>query len=139
MLTHPVLRRRSQPEMQRFSVMWHKLIHFQFRLTGGCSDKVECMQTLVQTTTGLVTLRDGSTDKQIAAGTDAVAGNPAQTGSQVRYRPNSAPPLRLAGIGTGALVAIIGGIGAVVIAAIILSNDGNTDLGGGGVVVSPIR
>jgi hypothetical protein len=59
--------------------------------------EVECSHTHVDTTAGLVTMREGSSDKQVAAGTNATAGNLAQTGCQPCLRPNSAPPVRLAG------------------------------------------
>ena len=98
-----------------------------FSVNVGCSDDVKCTQTLVQTTTGLVTLRKAIHDKQIAAGTDAVAGNPSQTGCQPCFRPNSAPPLAIAGISPGILAAILGGIGAAVIAGVLLSNNNDTN------------
>ena len=42
--------------------------------------EVECSHTHVDTTTGIVTMREGTTDNQVAAGTSATAGNLAQTG-----------------------------------------------------------
>src|SRR5688572_3234755 len=59
--------------------------------------EVECSHTHVDATAGLVTMREGSSDKQVAAGTTATAGNLAQTGCQPCLRPNSAPPVAIAG------------------------------------------
>ena len=42
--------------------------------------EVECSHTHVDTTAGLVTMREGTNDKQVAAGTTEVAGNLSQTG-----------------------------------------------------------
>src|SRR5678816_347452 len=41
--------------------------------------EVECSHTHVDTTGGLVTMREGTNDKQVAAGTTATAGNLSQT------------------------------------------------------------
>jgi hypothetical protein len=59
--------------------------------------EVECSHTHVDTASGLVTMREGSSDKQVAAGTTATAGNLSQTGCQPCLRPNSAPPVAVAG------------------------------------------
>jgi hypothetical protein len=59
--------------------------------------QVECSHTHVDTTTGLVTMRIGSDDKQVAAGSSAVAGNLVQQGCAPCLRPNSAPPTAVAG------------------------------------------
>ncbi len=109
-----------------------------FAVDVGCGDDVKCAQTYVETTTGLVTLRSGSTSKQVAAGTDATAGT-AQTGCQPCYRPGSAPPPAIAGIGTGALAAILLAAGGATAAAIILGKQDNTQDGGGVIIVSPIQ
>ena len=99
--------------------------------------EVECSHTHVDTISGLVTMRSGTNDKQVAAGTDAVAGNLSQTGCQPCLRPG--PDVPVASIGTLPLVAILlaaaGGIGA----AIILGSSTDTTTGGGVVVVSTIR
>ena len=112
-----------------------------FTIDVGCADTARCTQTFVETTTGLVTLRNGSTDKPVAAGTDASIGNPSQTGCQPCLRPGSAQPTPIAGIGAGALAALLIAAGGAVGAAIFLGNDNNVDLGGSGgaVVVSPVR
>lgn len=99
--------------------------------------EVECSHTHVDTISGLVTMRSGTNDKQVAAGTDAVAGNLSQTGCKPCLRPG--PDVPVASIGTLPLLAILlaaaGGVGA----AIILGSHTDTTTGGGTVVVSTIR
>jgi hypothetical protein len=99
--------------------------------------EVECSHTHVDTLSGLVTMRTGTNDKQVAAGTDAVAGNLSQTGCQPCVRPGL--PVPVAGIGTLPLVAILlaaaGGVGA----AIIFGSGNEVTTTGGTVVVSTIR
>jgi hypothetical protein len=56
--------------------------------------EAECSHTHVDATTGMVTMREGSNDRQVAAGTSATAGNLAQTGCKPCLRPDSAPPVR---------------------------------------------
>jgi len=56
--------------------------------------EVECSHTHVDATTGFVTMREGTNDRQVAAGTSATAGNLAQTGCEPCLRPDSAPPVR---------------------------------------------
>ncbi|HEX6278883.1 MAG TPA: hypothetical protein VFZ49_02600 [Pyrinomonadaceae bacterium] len=56
--------------------------------------EVECSHTHVDATTGFVTMREGTSDRQVAAGTSATAGNLQQTGCQPCLRPDSAPPVR---------------------------------------------
>lgn len=105
-----------------------------FTVDVGCGNDEKCSQTFVETATGLVMLRTGNTDKQVAAGTDAVAGNPSQTGCQPCARPNSAPPLAIAGPWWLILLA-----GAAAGTAIVLGGDTETETDGGVVVVSPVR
>jgi len=99
--------------------------------------EVECSHTHVDTISGLVTMRSGTNDKQVAAGTDAVAGNLSQTGCKPCLRPG--PDVPVASIGTLPLLAILlaaaGGVGA----AIILGSHTDTTTGGGTIVVSTIR
>jgi len=99
--------------------------------------EVECSHTHVDTISGLVTMRTGSNDKQVAAGTDAVAGNLSQTGCKPCLRPG--PDVPVASIGALPLLAILlaaaGGIGT----AIVFGGDNDTTTGGGTVVVSTIR
>ena len=110
-----------------------------FGVDVGCADEERCTQTYVETTTGLVTLRNGSTDKQVAAGTDATFGNPAQTGCKPCLRPGSAAPVVTAGLGAGAIAALLLAAGGATIAAILLGGDNETEVGGGAVVISPSR
>ncbi|MBS1792585.1 MAG: hypothetical protein JSS81_01955 [Acidobacteria bacterium] len=100
--------------------------------------EVECSHTHVDTISGLVTMRTGNTDKQVAAGTDGVAGNLSQAGCKPCVRPG--PGVPVANIGALPLFAILlaaaGGIGTAVLVG--TSNDTSTT-GGGVVVVSNIR
>ena len=112
-----------------------------FGVDVGCADEDRCTQTYVETTTGLVTLRNGTTDKQVAAGTDATYGNPSQTGCKPCLRPGSATPVVTAGLGAGLIAAILIAAGGAVAAAVILNNNDNNDItiGGGAVVISRNR
>lgn len=96
--------------------------------------EVECSHTHVDTTSGLVTMREGSSDRQIAAGTSATAGNLSQTGCEPCLRPDSAPPVRFGGPWWLLLV----GAGAAG-AAILLGRKTDTTIGGGTIIVSPTR
>ncbi len=109
-----------------------------FTVDIGCGDDVTCAQTRVQTTSGLVTLKSSTTSKQVAAGTDAVAGG-SQTGCKPCFRPGSAPPVPVAGIGAGAIAAILIGAGAATVAAIIYGTKNESNPNGGVIVVSPIQ
>jgi len=53
--------------------------------------QAECSHSHIDTTSGVVTMREGSNDKQVVAGTTAVAGNLVQTGCKPCLRPNSTP------------------------------------------------
>lgn len=110
-----------------------------FGVDVGCSDEARCTQTFVETASGLVTLRSGSTDKQVAAGTDATFGNPSQTGCKPCLRPNSVPPVAVAGLGAGAIAALLLAAAGAVGAAVLLGGNNNIELGGGAVVVSTVR
>lgn len=101
--------------------------------------EVECSHTHVDTTSGLVTLRTGTTDKQVAAGTTAEAGNLSQTGCQPCMRPDSAPKVATLGLGAGAIAAILIAIGAGVGAAVFFGTQNDTTTSGGTVVISPMR
>jgi hypothetical protein len=96
--------------------------------------EVECSHTHVDTTTGVVNMREGSSDKQIAAGTSATAGNLAQTGCQPCLRPDSAPPVRFGG--PWWLILAAAGVAG---AAILIGGNSDTEIGGGTVIVSPTR
>jgi hypothetical protein len=101
--------------------------------------EVECSHSHVDTITGLVTMRTGTTDKQVAAGTTAEAGNLSQTGCKPCYRPNSAPEVRVAGLGPAAIAAILIAAGVGVGVAIFMGGDTDVVLDGGTQVVSPTR
>jgi len=96
--------------------------------------EVECSHTHVDTTAGLVTMREGASDKQVAAGTSATAGNLAQTGCKPCLRPDSAPPVRVAGWPW--LILLAAGVAG---AAILLGGNNDVDTGGGPIVISPTR
>ena len=96
--------------------------------------EVECSHTHVDTTAGLVTMREGSSDKQVAAGTNATAGNLAQTGCKPCLRPNSAPPVRLAGWPW--LLAAAAGVAGVVL---LLGGGNEVNTTGTVIIVSPVR
>lgn len=110
-----------------------------FGIDVGCGDEERCTQTYVETTTGLVTLRNGSNDKQVAAGTDATYGNPSQTGCKPCLRPGTAAPVVTAGLGAGAIAAILLAAAGAVGAAVLLGSDNETEVGGGAIVISPSR
>lgn len=95
--------------------------------------EVECSHTHVDTASGLVTMREGSSDKQVAAGTSATAGNLAQTGCQPCLRPDSAPPVRVAGWPWLALLA------AGVAGTAIILGGGSETTTGGTIIVSPTQ
>jgi hypothetical protein len=100
--------------------------------------EVECSHTHVDTISGLVTMRSGTNDKQVAAGTDAVAGNLSQTGCKPCLRPG--PGVPVASIGALPLFAILLAAAAGVGTAIIVgSSTDTTTTGGGTIVVSNIR
>lgn len=97
--------------------------------------EVECSHTHVDTTSGVVTMREGTSDKQIAAGTSATAGNLSQTGCKPCLRPDSAPPVRFGG--PWWLVLVAAGIAGT---AIILGTQTDTTIEGPPIiVVSPTR
>ncbi len=94
--------------------------------------EVECSHTHVDTTAGLVNMREGSSDKQVAAGTSATAGNLSQTGCKPCLRPDSAPPVRIGG--WWLLLAAAGVAGA----AVYFGTKDDDPIGGGPVIVSPV-
>ncbi|MEO6335084.1 MAG: hypothetical protein ABIO91_08885, partial [Pyrinomonadaceae bacterium] len=96
--------------------------------------EVECSHTHVDTTSGLVIMREGASDKQIAAGTSATAGNLSQTGCKPCLRPDSAPPVRVAGLPW--LILAAAGIAGV---AILLGGNNQTTPGGNVIIISPTR
>ena len=96
--------------------------------------EVECSHTHVDTTAGLVVMREGSSDKQVAAGTTATAGNLSQTGCQPCLRPDSAPPVAIAGWPW--LILAAAGVAGV---AILLGGNNEVTPGGQVIIVSPTR
>jgi hypothetical protein len=110
-----------------------------FSVDVGCSDEVRCTQTHVETMVGLVTLRSGSTDKQVAAGTNATYGNPSQTGCKPCMRPGAGAPVAVAGLGIGAIAAILLAAAGAVGAAVFVGRTREVEIGGGTTVLSPAR
>ena len=99
--------------------------------------EVECSHTHVDTAVGVVTMREGSMDRQVAGGTSATAGNLAQTGCKPCIRPDSAPPLNTGGWWVWAAV---GGVVACVV--FFCRDDTPPDCVGDDcdvIVISPIR
>ena len=115
-----------------------------FSVNVGCGDEAKCAQTIVSTTSGLVAVKDGANNKQVAAGTDVSVGNPSQQGCKPCLRPNPNPGVfPVAGIGSGgiaALVAAVAGGSALAIYFAQRDNSSVDNVGGGTVnVVSPVR
>lgn len=96
--------------------------------------EVECSHSHVDAATGVVTLREGATDRQVAAGTSATAGNLSQTGCKPCLRPDSAPPVKAGGLWVW--LAVIGVAGVAVFYGL---KDEDPDDGGEVIVVSPVR
>lgn len=88
--------------------------------------EIECSHTHVDTTSGLVTMRSGNSDKQIAAGTSDEAGNLSQTGCQPCLRPNSAPPVATLGLGGLPIAAILLAAGGAAVAAVLIGGNNTT-------------
>ncbi len=103
--------------------------------TNSFAIEVECSHIHVDTTSGMVTMREGSNDKQVAAGTTAVAGDLTQTGCKPCLRPGSAPAVAIAGFPW--LILVAAGVAGAGIFFGTRSND--TTLGGGAIIVSPTR
>ncbi|HVF47483.1 MAG TPA: hypothetical protein VNA17_07955 [Pyrinomonadaceae bacterium] len=97
--------------------------------------EAECSHTHVDTTSGLVTMREGSTDKQVVAGTTATAGNLSQAGCVPCLRPDSAPPTAIAGNTWLILLAL----GAAAAAIYLGTRSGDTNVDGTTAIVSPTR
>jgi hypothetical protein len=71
-------------------------------------------------------MRSGNNDKQVAAGTDATAGNISQTGCQPCLRPNSAPPVATLGLGALPILAVLLAAGGAAVAAILIGGNNPT-------------
>lgn len=96
--------------------------------------EIECGHTHIDTASGSVTVREGSNDRQVAAGTSATAGNLHQTGCQPCLRPDSAPKVAIA---PWPWILLLGAGAAG--AAILIGKKDRPDFGGGTIVVSPNR
>jgi hypothetical protein len=102
--------------------------------------EIECSHTHVDTASGSVTMREGTSDKQVAAGSSAIAGDLSQAGCQPCMRPGSGAPVPIAGIGTAGLALILLGAAGAAGAAILLGgNSGDIIVGGNVPVISPVR
>lgn len=97
--------------------------------------EVECSHTHVDTISGVVTMRVGSNDKQVVAGTTATAGNLTQTGCKPCLRPNSAPETAVVGLPWLILLAA----GVTGVAIWLGTGSGDTDPGGGAIIISATR
>jgi len=97
--------------------------------------EVECSHTHVDATTGSLTIREGSSARQVAAGTSATAGDLSQPGCRPCLRPDSAPgPATAGSLWLLLLAAGIAGIG------IFFAIDDDDTIGSGVVpVISPTR
>jgi hypothetical protein len=85
-------------------------------------------------------MREGTSDKQVAAGTSAIAGELSQAGCKPCMRPGSGAPLAVAGIGTtGMALILLAAAGAAGAAILLGSSSNDVSVGGGVVVVSPVR
>ncbi len=97
--------------------------------------EAECSHSHVDTAAGIVTMREGSTDKQVVAGTSATAGNLVQTGCKPCLRPDSAPG---PSVGNWPWLLLLAA-GAAGVGIFLGTRDDDSDFGGGGIVVSPVR
>ena len=95
--------------------------------------EVECSHTHVDTAVGVVTMREGTMDRQVSAGTSATAGNLSQTGCKPCMRPDSAPPVKVGGWWVWAAVA------GVAVCVVWICNDNDNEIGGDVIIVSPVR
>jgi hypothetical protein len=98
--------------------------------------EVECSHTHIDTATGNVTMREGASDHQVAAGATAVAGNLDQPGCKPCLRPNSVPPSTYSG---NTLAVILGLVAGAVIVAWLASRNNDFNFGGNPIVISPSR
>jgi len=97
--------------------------------------EVECGHTHVDTVAGSVIMRTGNSDRTVAAGTTALAGNLSQTGCKPCYRPEG--PIATATPSTFMTVLLLAG--GVIGTAFIIGARRSPDTTGPVIVVSPIR
>lgn len=97
---------------------------------------LECGNTVVATQSGMAALRGSGTDQQIAAGSEASAG---QAAPGTRCSRLTAPTNR--GLSGGAFAALLLAAGGAIAGAIIASTTSGDDssIGGGTVIVSPTK
>ncbi len=99
--------------------------------------ETECGRTSVNSAVGSATLRAEGQDRQVAAGTDAVAGSLSQAGCRPCLRPDLNSTFPSVGFLPVLLPILIGvGVGTVLI---VKNRNNNVETGGGGIVVSPSR
>jgi hypothetical protein len=96
----------------------------------------ECGHTHVDTIAGLVTLRAGGNDKQVAAGTDALAGMQDTTGCKPCVRPGTSIPTPVLGLGWTLPILLATG---AVIGALLVGNKSDVNIDGGIQVPTPTR
>lgn len=101
--------------------------------------ETECGRMSVNTAIGNATMRINGQDKQIAAGTEAVAGSLSQTGCRPCFRPDPNAELPTARfLPLPVLLPLL--LGAGVATAFIANNRGNAvDIGNTGIIISPTR
>ncbi|HEV7701054.1 MAG TPA: hypothetical protein VGO43_12555 [Pyrinomonadaceae bacterium] len=98
--------------------------------------EVECSHTHLETTSGVVTMREGTNDRQVAAGSSAIAGSLVQTGCGPCLRPGTnTGPAVTGGAWWIALAAAGAGIGIW----LATREDNDFNFGGNVIVVSPSR
>lgn len=96
--------------------------------------EVECAHTHVDTHAGVVTMREGTADKQVAAGSSAIAGKMDQAGCQPCFR--GTQPATAIGGWPWLILLAAGAAGAGIFLA---TRKDDVNFGGGGTVVSPVR
>jgi hypothetical protein len=96
--------------------------------------EAECAHTHLDTHAGVVTMREGTSDKQISAGASAIAGNMEQAGCQPCFRGTQPQP----NIGNWPWLLLLAA-GAAGAGIFLSTRKDDFGFGGGGTVVSPVR